>query len=165
MHLTAHIHTKMHLEVISVMWHLSQYFSAELQNTHLCTHKHMPTLYYLLQILLEAPWAALPAEWKPISEPFWRREWESTFYKVLSKSTADSELPAVHWVSLTGWHHRSCLNHRYQLSIPSSHLWLSQMFGHFPLLSFGSTGGWREVRGSPTRAWGWKRDGGKVLEE
>ena len=58
-------------------------------------------MYEQLQILREAPLAALSAEWEPISEPFWRCEWESRFSKLFlpkKKSMAHSELPVAHWV-------------------------------------------------------------------
>lgn len=42
------------------------------KNTLVCTQTHNE-----LQILWEAPWAALSAEWKPISE----YEWESSFFQ------------------------------------------------------------------------------------
>lgn len=90
-------------------------------------HVHKHTISFRISEKLP-----LPVEWKPISESFCMCEWEGRFSKLLPKSMPDSEHPAAHRVARSLEHHRPILSRDSVVSC--------------------STGGWREVKGSSTRA-------------
>lgn len=132
-------------------------------------HKYTPAVYNQLQIPWEPPWAALLAERKPVSEPFWRCEWELRFSKLLlSKSVADSKLPAVHPVSLTS---QPSLQPLPQVVYPPSSVYLKTHMPRFlcclvTLRSLTLTGGRWEVKSSQmNRERGKERGGEKLLDK